>query len=259
MADAEHDQRSGEVDEVGLQRKGLAEEQDAAHAFQHEGERVEIEQAAHRFRHLHHGIEDRAHEHDDGPERLQRMRQVADEGADRAEDPAETRREQDEGQHQHRNEQRAHRQAAGDDQDEDEQQQEIDAELEQRRADQNPAENVDRKDDLGDIGPVLADDIGRPRDDLHEEAEHDQPGKEDQRHLVARGRRDRPGRLEDDAEDEGVDGDQSERHDHHPGQAEHAAAERRLDVARQDAAVDLAVAPDRQDGFAGDCERRWLG
>ena len=68
---------------------------------------------------------------------------------------------------------RAQGQSAGDDENEHEQQQEIDAQLEQRGADQHPAQYVDREDDLGHVGLVLAYEVGRARHHFHEEAEHD--------------------------------------------------------------------------------------
>ena len=127
---------------------------------------------------------------------------------------------------------------------------EADRTMKQRRPQANPRQDFERKDDFLDVVLVAHDQARRPVDAFGKQVEDDHPGKEHQGKFSLRFAAGAPARLEDDAEDEGVNSQHEQRVEERPEDAHDGAAIAAQHFTLDGGLEEAAVAPEAGNDLA---------
>ncbi len=189
-------------------------------------------------------IEDRAQVHHHRGDDRDGLRQVAQIHAQRRQRPRQPQDEQDQRQQHDQDQRPGQRQPAQADEHDERQDREADDGVEQARAQHDPGHDLEREDDPLHEARVLQHQRRRAVEAFGKDAEHEQPGEQDDGKLENAGRFVRaPARLEHDAENERVDAEHQQRIEERPHQAEKRSAVAAEDVAPGEIDEERAMPP----------------
>lgn len=192
--------------------------------FDHGGQRVEVENAAVVLRQRGGGVENGAEEHQGGCQQADELRHVAQEHPKRCQGPTQAHQEKAERQQHQRQIEHGEVRNAEEEGVGNQPNAKADQGVKQGRQQRDKGKNFEREDDLLHVVGVGENQARRPVDALGKQVEDKQAGEEHQRKFGFRATAPAPARLENDAENEGVNRKHEERIEERPEHAEEGAA-----------------------------------